>query len=385
MKILNGNLMLVYYFNHENPKESNFIIKEFMDYVNFESEYNGRQERNEIFLNIGDAIIILMGKKTFLYDYKTNKMQLFNNTKFEHPNGCLINIPFNDTIYCISGRNTIEVEKIKLYRNSLNIINEWETTCPIQEPRSFFSAFVQNGKKIFLMFGYNFQDEKFIDYFSVLDTVEVEQIWTKVIVKCDKIPLMSCCGTMSFSPNNVYIFGGMNNNTERNNIVYRYNSEDNVLDQSEYILKDALNYLEINPRLPPEHLPSLKFVEESDFKAFDFHQLHIQHAFYFGCFDSRNFFHLINLKTFSHDLFYLDISSMNNETNTNQTNSNENNQPSIENINYKKDKKNKSDNSIISLKNQANNVNKISEKSDEDSLDADLNEEHVIKSIKIHK
>ena len=293
------------------------MIKEFNDLVNFAEEFKTNETRNEIYLNIYDSLVILLNKKTYFYDYKTNNMQFINSTKFNHPNGGFVHIPDYNVIYCISGRKTIEVEKICVYQNELKTGDKWQTVGSISEPRAFFSIFVQNNSKIYLMFGYNFEEEKFFDYFHCLDISSNEFLWTKIFLNLEKIPLMSSCGTLSFSSDNVYIFGGMNPNNEKNNCIYRYNAEENTLEQTELTLKASYDYMNLNSNLQPENLPSTNFVE-SDFQAFDFHTSYLEHAFYFGCFDSRNFFHLINLKSFSHDLFYLDISVINNNQLTDQ-------------------------------------------------------------------
>jgi hypothetical protein len=170
-----------------------------------------------------------------------------------------------------------------------------------------------------LLFGYNDEKNKFLDYFNSLDTSnEIE--WKKIILKT-RIPLMSSCANISFSMHQVYIFGGIDNKNQKNNTVYRYNAQDNFFEQTELCLKSNFDFQEQNPNLPQGNLPSLNFVEESSFRAFNFDPMYIDYAFNFGCFDSKNYFHLINLKSFSHNLFYLNVNDT--EESFDRENSNE--------------------------------------------------------------
>ena len=310
LKIISGNEILTFNYNNENPKKSSLELKHPIDLCNFENEYNETQNKSSdlIFLNIDNSIIAIIKTNTFYYESATNKIQKYFNTKFEHNNGSLVYIPENKYIYCISGRNSIEVEKLKL-NNKITMIHEWETVCSISEPRAFFSIFIQNSHKIYIMFGYNFKTENYIDFFECMD-VKIEKEWLKIHIKADKIPKLSSCGILSFSSNNIYIFGGMDDKDEKNNKILRYSAEDNKLELAELGLKSNNDYLMLNPKLHPDTTPSLNFVEETNFQAFEFQFSYIENAFNFGCFDSKNFFHLINLKNFNHDLFYLDINNM---------------------------------------------------------------------------
>ncbi len=344
MKILNANLILIYNFYNKNPKESDLFVKEIIDPGgNFARDFNSQTTRKEIVLNISNSMLIKVNQKTYLYDYNSNKMQMFNKTNFNH-----------------------EVEKLRLYQNTLNFKNKWENVGSITEPRSYFSIFVQDNKKIYLMFGYNFKVEKYLDYFHYLDVSQGDQYWDKIYVKGEKIPKLSCCATMSFSSDHVYIFGGIDHPNEKNNCIYRYNAETNLLDQTELTLKSSFDYMDLNPKLKCETLPSLNFIEETNFQALNFHVMHTEHAFYFGCFDSKNFLHLINLKTFSHDLFYLDI-SMEEETINEEIF--ENSSKTV----TENSKESKKDSYDEKSRKYTNQTNKISEQSGENSNEENEN------------
>ena len=142
-----------------------FYIINFIDFDNFENDFkesynNSGGENKSIFLNIekNNNFYIVTGKncdKLYKYNNETNCIKKLCEFKNNHSNGYLLYI--NDRIICLSGNHNKKVEAFSEKNNSLIILPEMNIE------RSNFSSCLIKNKFIFVLFGYNFPTQQYLD------------------------------------------------------------------------------------------------------------------------------------------------------------------------------------------------------------------------------
>ena len=114
---------------------------------------------NDILLSISNGFLIITGPDTnylYFYSKENNKIYDLNKLNKFHNKGSLIKIN-NDQIMCISGINTTEVEKYSIKENKW--INLPKMNCPHSES----SYMIYNSDIIFSFFGYDYENNKYIN------------------------------------------------------------------------------------------------------------------------------------------------------------------------------------------------------------------------------
>ena len=113
----------------------------------------------DILLSISNGFLIITGPDTnylYFYSKENNKIYDLNKLNKFHNKGSLIKIN-NDQIMCISGINTTEVEKYSIKENKW--INLPKMNCPHSES----SYMIYNSDIIFSFFGYDYENNKYIN------------------------------------------------------------------------------------------------------------------------------------------------------------------------------------------------------------------------------
>ena len=113
----------------------------------------------DILLSISNGFLIITGPDTnylYFYSKENNKIYDLNKLNKFHNKGSLIKIN-NDQIICISGINTTEVEKYSIKENKW--INLPKMNCPHSES----SYMIYNSDIIFSFFGYDYENNKYIN------------------------------------------------------------------------------------------------------------------------------------------------------------------------------------------------------------------------------
>ena len=113
----------------------------------------------DILLSISNGFLIITGPDTnylYFYSKENNKIYDLNKLNKFHNKGSLIKIN-NDQLMCISGINTTEVEKYSIKDNKW--INLPKMNCPHSES----SYMIYNSDIIFSFFGYDYENNKYIN------------------------------------------------------------------------------------------------------------------------------------------------------------------------------------------------------------------------------
>ena len=114
---------------------------------------------NDILLSISNGFLIITGPDTnylYFYSKENNKIYDLNKLNKFHNKGSLIKIN-NDQIICISGINTTEVEKYSIKDN------KWIILPKMNCPHSESSYMIYNSDIIFSFFGYDYENNKYIN------------------------------------------------------------------------------------------------------------------------------------------------------------------------------------------------------------------------------
>jgi hypothetical protein len=308
MKIHKQNAVIAYKPKNVTPhnnlgNEGKIEIKKFIDTCEFEKKYLTQLKRDEIFLNYNERLFIAMKHHVFLYIYKTNTMIELEKLQEDHKGGSLIYVPYNNSIYCVSGLTTVLCEKMELIRHYVKFKPSWQSVNKLNFPRAYYSSFVQDESKIYLILGFNLWDNEYLNTIEKLDVSDPNPKWLNVKVEQKKIPKISFAACIAVAKEEVYILGGKDANNADNPIIYLY-----------HLKEEEINDSNMRLPLPPHHDTSQEmhesknlFHQENSFVPLRIEGEDYQGAFLFGLFDSKNFLHLINSKNFDYSFINQDI------------------------------------------------------------------------------
>ena len=196
---------IVYKFNIDNMKYTS--IKYLLENdSSFNLSYSTTINHfYDILLSISNGFLIITGEKTdcfYYYNKNTNIIYSLCNLNYSHNKGALLKIN-NEQIMCLSGINSFNVE---MYYIKDNI---WLNLPKMNCSHSESSYMVYNNNIIFSFFGYDYDNNKYINHieFLVLKNFYSEEIWKKI--------------TISSISNNY------NLNLRNHSIFYRINKENN--------------------------------------------------------------------------------------------------------------------------------------------------------------
>lgn len=309
LKLYNHNSILAYKpknitAGNKLGNEGKIEVRKFNDTCGFEKLYLVQSKREEIFLNFKEKLFIAMKAFVFLYDYKNNTMVKMDRLIEEHKGGSFIYVPFNTSIYCISGLMSVLVERLDINKSLDVTKSKWISVNKLNFPRAYYSSFVQNDCKIYIVLGFNMWDNEFLTTIEKFDTSDPNGKWLMVKLNTKKIPKISFSACVPTSDEELFIMGGKTDANIDNSIIYRFDIKTGMIEDS-------------NMRLPlPEHMDTTHeaheaknlFYQENSFVAVRQEDDDYDGAFLLGLFDSKNYLHLVNIKNFdylfvSHDIF----------------------------------------------------------------------------------
>jgi hypothetical protein len=284
--------------------EGKIEVKRITDVCGFENTYCSQSKRDEFFLNFKDRLYISMKTSVFCYDYKTNIMSQLGRLNEDHKGGSFIYVPYMHSIYCVSGLMSIMTERLKLGKTVEQIAqNKWEVVNKLVFPRGYYSSFVQNDCKIYIMLGFNLWDNEFLTTVDKLDTSDPNPEWKTLKIEGKSPPKLTFSTCVPIADEEVYILGGKDENNNDCGLVYSYDIRQGTIEDS-------------NMRLPlPNHIENSQeahesrnlFYQENSFIALRQQESDYENSFLMGLFDSKNYLHLVNIRNFDYSFVVQNI------------------------------------------------------------------------------
>lgn len=172
---------------------------------NFRYSYKKLVQKNLIFLNLHHKLYVVLDKEFFVYDIETNKITKINELIELHTLGSLVFV--QNKIFCLSGRDTSITEYLFHDRKTRNRV--WETYHPLSKPRALFSTFVQNQSIIYILFGYNYNEDNYLYDCVERSDITMNSRWSNLKICCKNInsPKLVLASTIIETDNSVLILG----------------------------------------------------------------------------------------------------------------------------------------------------------------------------------
>lgn len=317
--LINSRDIFILNFNVKQPYKSDIVKKRFDDLCHFrkdQSEKFGNSKRVDVTLCINRSLIIIMKSYGYIYKYSSNEMKLFPNPKEDHEGGCLIYCSNDSYVYLISGVSSARVERIGFSFINNSFESFWSFTHDLNETRGHFSCFLVNSKLIYVILGYDYLNQSFCETIKRLDTSKSNESWVILPSNTKNCPKLCNAGIMLCSIDHVLIIGGLQANLDQNFSVYsleyfsgewgltefcvqnflKNSVEDDKEAESSDLSEDEQDYLsKSNPMM---------FIGSTFFTALKFDKNFPSSFFYYAQFDSLNYCHIINGKTFEHLIVY---------------------------------------------------------------------------------
>ena len=196
---------IIFKFNIDNMKYSiiEYLLEKNSTFNIFYS--NSINHSNDILLSITNGFLIITGDTTnnfYYYNKNTNYIYELSNLNYSHNKGALLKIN-HEQILCISGINSVGVE---MYYIKDNI---WLNLPKMNYSHSESSYMIYNNKIIFSFFGYDYDNNKYINdvEFLVLKNYYSEEFWSEIKINSNS--------------------NNLNYNLRNHSIFYRTNKENN--------------------------------------------------------------------------------------------------------------------------------------------------------------
>ena len=298
-----------------DPENCSFKSKS-IDNIYFKKYFNesinkANNSNKSIYLIKKDDFYIVTGgngNKFYKYTFKENKLEQKWDLKYNHSNGGLIS--YNEQIICLSGNFNKKVEVFS------EIDNIWSELPEMQIERSFFSSCIIKNRFLFVFFGYNYQNKKYLDTIEFFDILNYNINTNNQNYQKDNSSIywrylkynyfnsspsfnnINLIGALAINYNDekIILFGGKNClNKENNNGYYQFILNENDFDENDVnsyiekvIVKDMQTYFFGFDYKYIENLNRNNIMKEHAFIAFD---------------NSYNI-HLLKLSTMNHEIYH---------------------------------------------------------------------------------
>ena len=293
MKIFNEKNVIVY---KPSGGEVKIEMKKIVDNCGFENQFKAHLEKRDDFsLNFREKLIVAIKHSVFLFDYVTGEMKKINELAEDHTGGSFVYVPFSNSVYCISGLSSTWTEVMQLNKN-LEITTEctWQPLNQLNFPRGYYSTFVQNDTKIYLMLGYDLWDNEYLNSVVRLDTSAPYEGWKEIRLKGEKVPKLCFSSCIPCSDDEVYIIGGEDENLMENSIVYCYDIRNNRIDDS------GMRLPMVNSNGDSRESLNLFYQENCFIPIKSPQEENADKNFYLALYDTKNYMHLVNIKNFDY-------------------------------------------------------------------------------------
>ena len=298
-----------------DPENCSFKTKS-IDNIYFKKNFNEsinktNNSNKSIYLIKKDDFFIVTGgncNKFYKYIFKENKLEQKFDLKYNHSNGGLIS--YNEQIICLSGNFN---KKVEVFSENDNI---WSELPEMQIERSYFSTCIIKNRFLFVFFGYNYPNRKYLDTIEFFDILNYNINTTEQNCQKEKSSVywrylkynyfnsspsfnnINLIGALAINYNDekIILFGGKNClNKENNNGYYQFILNENDFDENDVnsyiekvIVKDMNNYFFSFDYKYLEDLNRNNIMKEHAFVAFD---------------NSYNI-HLLKLSTMNHEIYH---------------------------------------------------------------------------------
>lgn len=309
IKIKYYNSIMIW--NHLNQKL--LRISDFQD--KFEFKLNYQVYAGNIFLNHRGKLFIVTGQNFnmfYFYDPKLNEVIRLPSLAENHCRGGMLYLEFYNSIFCISGKYTKEIEFFNMKylkypttkddtsvkgskSESINFMNDdkikWESFPRLNIARHYSSFFVYNSSYLYVFFGYN-QRKGYLDSVEKIDLKEPKEFELIKYENPKGLELKrSSMGICYANADEIYILGGTIGEKFTDEIL-KYNFQQNCFFKTQMKIP-AINENEY-----------FRFWEESTFVPLTSqgHTVNSDDDFTFGMIDARDKVHLFNIKTFKYNI-----------------------------------------------------------------------------------
>ena len=295
-----------------DPETKKFSFQNFKDDVKFKPEFlNNLKTTNKNNINISDIKCndgnIFLYNEGYLYAVVGNNYDMFykldsynkeifklSKLKYNHSNGYLIF--YDQRIFCMSGDYN---KKVECY---IEQKNQWIDIPEMLTERSNFSCCIIKEQYLFALFGYNNISKQYLNSIEYIDLLCENSKWRYLYYENNNNLSMFLKGAFGINYNDkaILIFGGYNGQTRKgNNFYYQINLKKNF-DEENYEVNDEnlSNITKLN--LEAKINDNNKYYFSSNgFNKFYDENNNILLTF----FDDEFHSHIINLNSFSHEIY----------------------------------------------------------------------------------
>jgi hypothetical protein len=271
------------------------------------------KKREELLLNHKKKLFIVMKKDSYVYDFKSNEIRRLSLLPLNenHAEGNLIHIPHDNSIYCIGGRLSCIVEKLKLPEKKekwFDLKESWTEVCSLEGNLGNFVSFIVNRKVLFIILGYNHTKKLHCNDVVKIDVSVANPTPVVIKLKDDQSPSLTMASCLKFMDTSVYILGGMHSQREKNLNVYVFDTTRNVFYKTDYMITPVESDTDVLGNYSSDKISqrSTNFLNENLFTAVKFDLKYEENSFFFCLFDSSNYLHMINIKNFKHFMLFQD-------------------------------------------------------------------------------
>ena len=301
-----NNLKIIFF----DPESKKFSFQKFMDKNNFEENYKNniyknynnmnKSENSNIFLFNDGYLYVITGQNFDIFykldPYKKEIIKLCT-LNYNHSNGNLVY--YDQRIFCLSGDFN---KKVECYIESKN---EWIVIPEMLTERSNFTTCIIKEQYLFSLFGYNNINKQYLNSIEFIDLLCENAEWKYLYYENENgsnnsLYLTGALG-MNFDDKRIIIFGGYDGKNKKENYsFYQINLKKNFEENYEICEDKLSNIVKIGNSSDPKtnDINKLYYFEYGYNKYYEENNNFIYNAFDIG-FNS----HLININTFSHEIF----------------------------------------------------------------------------------
>ena len=287
------------YFNSEQnleEKDQQLQLLKIDDTINFSNHFKTQIKRDELCLNFREKLIIAIKNAVFIFDSKNLTIIRIKDLKDDHKGGALIYVPFDNSVYSVSGLMSTLTEKFKLSKK-MEFLPEtqWEIVNKLHSPRAYYSNFVKNESVIYTMFGFNLWDNEYLSTIDCLDVKIKHPKWHSIELKGKDIPRLSFTACIPVTDEDIYIFGGRDVNDIDNTDILYFNAKTGLIENSKIEIIDQDT--RTNEKISIKNL----FYQESLFLPLRSADLDYELSIPVGQYDSKGILHVFNVKNFNYN------------------------------------------------------------------------------------
>jgi hypothetical protein len=291
-----------------DPEIKKFSLQKFVDNVNFKENYKKSLKINKENSGINNHGNILLYNEGYLYvvtgdnydmfyklDCSKKEVYKLSNLKNNHSNGCLIF--YDQRIFCLNGDFN---KKVECYIESKN---EWIDIPEMLTERSNFSCCIIQEQYLFSLFGYNKLSKQYLNSIEFIDLLCENAKWKYLYYENINNLSLYLVGALGISCNDkiITIFGGYNGKNQKgNNFFYQINLKKNFDEENYEITDDNLSSI-------TKIKQGMEFNSENKYYFFSYNYNKYYDEkntnLFLSSFDNEFHAHIINLNTFSHELY----------------------------------------------------------------------------------